>query len=50
MPWKGVGGEVQPLGSHTMEGEEKQRMHSLVKSLRCSCLDLALHFPMEMTL
>ena len=49
MPWKGVAGGVQALGSATMEGEDKQRMHSLVKSLICSCLGL-LHFPVEVML
>ena len=43
-------GEVQALGSPTVEGEDKQRMHSLVKSLICSCLDLLLHFPVEVML
>lgn len=33
MPWKGRAGGVQALGSATMEGEDKQRMYSLVKSL-----------------
>lgn len=49
MPWKGVAGGVQAPGSATMEGEDKQRMHSLVKSLVCSCLGL-LHFPVEVML
>lgn len=32
VPWKGVAGGVRALGSPTTEGEDKQRMHSLVKS------------------
>lgn len=50
VPWKRVAGGVQALGSPTMEGEDKQRMHSLVKSLTWSCLDLLLRFPMEVML
>lgn len=45
-----AGGEAATGWASTSWGEDKQKKHSLMRSLGCSSLGLGLHLPMEVML